>query len=130
MLVYSMKKTGKAYTSFDCEASEKDIKELLPLIRRRVKIPNRLELSLMRGTENQGISMLSNPKLWAIVMGVKETDIKYSGEATCPNVTNRQTAGELTSILNQMYQSPLYQEREPFRGEVVYKEGGRYVFKE
>jgi hypothetical protein len=130
MLVYNMEKTGKACTSFDCEASEETIKKFLPLIRRRVKIPNRLELSLMKRTENQGISMLSNPKLWAIAMGVEETDMKYSGEATCPNATNCQTAGELASLLNQMYQSPLYQEKEPFRGEVVYKERGRYMFKE
>ena len=51
-------------------------------------------------------------------------------EATYPNATNHQTADEVASVLNQAYQSPLYQKGEQFRGEVVYNERGRYVFRE
>ncbi len=37
---------------------------------------------------------------------------------------------EVASVLNQAYQSPLYQKGEQFRGEVVYKDRGRYIFRE
>jgi len=51
-------------------------------------------------------------------------------EATYPNATNNQTADELASILNQAYQSPLYEKGEIFRGIVVYKERGKYLSSE
>lgn len=123
-------KTGKAYAFFNCKASKGDIEKELPLIRECVKTPNALELSLMEGTENPSVSALSDPKLWAIVKSAKEAGMRYFMEATYLNATNHQTADEVASILNQAYQSPLYQKGEQFRGEVVYKKRGRYVFRE
>lgn len=58
----------------------------------------------------------------------KKADIKYVMEATYPNATNEQTAEELSVILNQAYQSPLYQKDEKFIGKIIYQENGKYLF--
>jgi len=119
-------KVGKAYAFFNCEASKGDIEKELPFIRKCVKTPNTLELSLMEGTD----TLTGDTQLLQIVREAKDAGIKYVMEATYPNATNHQTADEVASVLNQAYQSPLYQKGEQFRGEVVYNERGRYVFRE
>lgn len=115
-------KVGKAYAFFNCKASKGDIEKELPLIRKCVKTPNALELSLMEGTD----APIEDPR-FQFLQRIRR--MKYSMKATYPNATNHQTADELASILNQAYQSPLYEEGEKFRGEVVYDERGRYVFR-
>ncbi len=60
----------------------------------------------------------------------KESGTKYVMEATYPNSTNKQTADEVASVLNQAYQSPLYQEGEQFKGEIFYEQSGEYLFRE
>ncbi|MBS3075166.1 hypothetical protein J4429_01775 [Candidatus Pacearchaeota archaeon] len=119
-------KTGKAYAFFNCEASKRDIEKELPFIRECVKTPNALELSLMEGTD----ALIGDAQLLQIARDAKDAGIRYVMEATYSNATNHQTADEVASILNQVYQSPLYQKGEQFRGEVVFKERGRYVFRE
>lgn len=113
---------GKAYAFFDCKKSKSDIEKKLPSIRKAVKTPNNLELSLMENTN----SLEGDSQLLEIAKQAKDTQIKYVIEATYPNATNHQTANEISSILNQAYQSSLYQEGEQFRGIVVYKERGKY----
>lgn len=113
-------KSGKAYAFFDCKASKGDIERELPFIRECVKTPNELELSLMEGTD----TLKGDSQLFQIAKEAKKAGIKYVMEATYPNATNHQTADEVVSVLNQAYQSPLYQKGEQFRGEVVYKERG------
>ena len=51
-------------------------------------------------------------------------------KASYPNATNEQAADELADILNQAYQSPLYENNEQFRGEIVYKDNGSYIFRD
>ena len=111
-------KAGKAYAFFDCNASKEDIEEELPFIRKCVKTPNSLELSLTEDAD----ALTGDTQLLQIA--------KYVMEATYPNATNNQTADELASILNQAYQSPLYEKGKAFRGIVVYKERGKYLSKE
>jgi hypothetical protein len=119
-------KTGKAYAFFNCNASKGDIEKKLPYIRNAVQTPKTLELSLLEGTD----TLTGDTKLLQITKEAKEAGIKYVMEATYPNMTNHQTADEVASILNQAYQSSLYKKGEQFVGEVVYKERGRYVFRE
>ena len=88
------------------------------MIRECVKTPNSLELSLTEDAD----ALTGDTQLLQIA--------KYVMEATYPNATNNQTADELASILNQAYQSPLYEKGEIFRGIVVYKERGKYLSKE
>ena len=75
-------------------------------------------------------TLIGDSELSQIAEGAKNAGIRYLMEATNPNTTNHQTADEVASILNQAYQSLLYQEGEQFRGEVVYQEKGRYLFRE
>lgn len=118
-------KAGKAYAFFDCKASKGDIEKEFPFIRERAITPKALELSLIEGTS----ILTRDSQLLQIAREAEEAGIRYSLEATYPNATNHQTADELASILNQAYQSPLYQEREQFKGEIFYKERGKYVFR-
>jgi hypothetical protein len=119
-------KTGKAYAFFDCNASKGEIEQKIPLIRERVKTANALELSLMERTD----TLTGDAQLLQIAKEAKESGIRYVMEANYPNATNCQTAEELASVLNQAYQSQLYQKGEQFRGKIVYKDRERYVFRE
>src|SRR3989344_8833151 len=123
-----MVKEGKAYGFFDCNASKYAIESELSLIRRLVKTPSELELSLMELTENPSVSSLRDSKLRSIVNDAKDAGIRYFMEATYLNGTNKQTADEVAKILNQAYHSPLYQKGEEFGGAIVYEENGKYVF--
>ena len=96
------------------------------MIRECVKTPNSLELSLINGAD----TLIGDSQLLQIAKEAKDAGIKYVMEATYPNATNNQTADELASILNQAYQSPLYEKGKAFRGIVVYKERGKYLSKE
>lgn len=119
-------KIGEAYAFFNCNATKQEIEQEIPFIRKLVKTPGELELSLTEGMDQ----IKGDPKLLAIAKEAKEAGIRYFMEATLPNATNRATADELSSVLNQAYQSPLYQSGEQFRGEIVYKEKGEYVSRE
>ena len=119
-------KIGKAYAFFNCKASKGDVEKELPFIRECVKTPNALELSLM---EDIG-TLTGDSQLLKIAEEAKDAGIKYVMEATYPDATNHQTADEVASVLNQAYQSQLYERGEQFRGEVVYKEKGSYMFRE
>jgi len=114
---------GTAYALFDCNNSKGAIEQELPFIRESVRAPNGLELSLMNMAENPQFSSIKDPKLLAIIMGAKEAGMKYFMKAICPN----STPDEVASILNQAYQSPLYNNREQFRGEIIYKKGENYI---
>lgn len=99
-----------------------------PLLEGLVKTPKRLELHL----SDEGLTLISpnslDSELLAIDKDARRADINYVLSAkSLPTMNNRQTADELASILNQAYQSPLYQDREEFRGKIVYKEMGRYI---
>ena len=123
---YAKKESGKAYAFFNCSASIEAIEEELPLIRECVRTPSNLELALMEGTDN----LKGDPKLLQIAREAKKAGIRYVFDATYQGGTNRQTADELAGILNQAYQSPLYQEGEQFSGEIVFREKGKYLFRE
>ena len=127
-------KTGKAYAFFDCKASKAHIEATLPDIRDAVQTPGELELSLTEGMDEligfRGALRLTDPRLSQIAKQAKEANMGYVMQAFYPNATNRKTADELSAILNQAYQSPLYSRDEQFRGEIVYEENGEYVFRE
>ena len=134
-----MEKIGKAYGFFDCSASKEEIEAELPIIREITQIPSELELSLIEGMEN----LKGDSDLMAIAQDAKKKGIRYVLEATYSNptkkerqyifpfamLTNKETAKVVVDILNHAYQPPLYQKGEPFRGEVVYKEGDQYLFR-
>lgn len=120
---------GKAYAFFYCEAPKREIEETLPTIREFVQTPSELELHLLEITQDPQVYP-GKPQLSQIVAEAKLSGMRYFMEAKYPGATNEKTADELAAILNQAYQSPLYQEEEPFRGAVVYEDKGEYIFRE
>jgi len=121
----AQKTQGKAYGFFDCDATKEEIQKEIPFIRKCVNTPNELELILTEDINSLNVD-------FDLLPITQELDAKYVIEASYPDYTNEQTADELSAILNQAYQSPLYQEDERFRGEIVYKnkKNGGYVFRE
>ena len=117
---------GEAYALFYCEASEEQFKAELPKIRSLVQTPSQLEITLKKGTDLSTLG--SEEKNFAISRGAIEDGMNYSLQARCKNMTNKEAAGEVTAILNQAYQSPLYKDGVEFRGGVFYEQNGRYVF--
>ncbi|MFC2143895.1 hypothetical protein ACFLQO_00830 [Candidatus Aenigmatarchaeota archaeon] len=117
---------GKAYGFFDRRAPKNEIEGLLPKIRKLVKTPSEVDLSLIDDMDN--ITKDSYPM--SIAKDAKNAGIKYALEATYPGATNRETADEVAAILIQTYQTHLYDEGESFRGEIVFEENGKYVFRD
>ena len=120
-----MTKKGKAYGFFYCNASKEAIKSELPTIRKLVKTPSKLELSLTEGIDN----IKGDSKLMALAQEAKQDGINYVLEATYSNASNKQAADEVAGIINQAYQSPLYKDKEQFKGAVVYENKGDYIFR-
>jgi len=117
-------KAGKAYAFFDCNASKKEIEDTMPEIRKDAETPSELELSLIEGPSN----LNGDAELLEIAENAKNSGVRYVIEATYPGKSNRKTADKLVTLMNQTYQSPLYQHGEPFTGEVTYEENGEYLF--
>ena len=117
---------GRAYGFFYCNASKQEIETELPTIRELIGTPSQLELSLIEGMNN----LEGDERLTALAQEAKQDGINYMLQATYPNGTNKGTANEVASILNQAYQSPLYQTNEPFKGAIVYEEKGKYLFRD
>ena len=140
---------GKAIGFFDCKASKERLDAALPIIREDIGTPSALEHTL---TEGVGIleggfdlltayekakTQITYPDSLGFFGRIQKrteirtnTDLRYVITATLPNATNKETAQELGTILNQAFQSTLYEEREHFRGGIAYQENGRYVLKQ
>jgi hypothetical protein len=121
-----MTKEGKAYGFFHCDASKEAIESELPAIRKLVKTPSKLELSLTEGMDN----LKGDSKLKALAQEAKQDGINYVLEATYSNASNKQAADEVAGIINQAYQLPLYKKGEQFKGGIAYEDKGNYVFRE
>lgn len=117
---------GKAYGFFYCDASKQEIERRLPRIRFNASTPSDLELSLIEGVDN----LRGDSKLMALAQEAKQRGNNFVFEATYIGNTNRKTASELGDILNQVYQSPLYEANAPFKGATVYEEKGDYLFRD
>ena len=117
---------GRAYVFFYCNASKEAIEAELPTIRKLVKTPSQLELSLIEGMDN----IRGDEKLTALAQEAKQDGINYILQATDPNGTNKDASNELVSILINAYQSSLYKAGEPFKGAIVYEEKDEYIFRD
>jgi hypothetical protein len=144
---YKNKSVGKAYGFFYCNASKEAIESELPTIRKMVKTPSNLELTLIKGInwdsnfgkELQTLSTQSlseghkRSKMFSAINFLKAMSAvgnsNYSIQAEYSGATNQEAADEVAGILNQAYQSPLYKDKGQFRGEVVYEDKGEYVFR-
>ena len=115
---------GQAYAFFNCYEPKKEIEAELPTIRKRAQVPNDLELLLTESI------LLVPDGLLPIARNAVNNGLHYLLHATHPKATNKATADYLAQVLNQAYQSPLYQEGEAFEGGVVYKgKDSEYIFR-
>src|SRR3989344_5527578 len=115
-----MKKEGKAYGFLKCDKSLREIKETMPIIRKYTKTPSNLELSIV-----EGISKIIGDRLLheTVIPDLQEEGkCNYAFEARLEGANNRATANELTAILNQAYQSDLFNPKpQNFYSTVVYE---------
>lgn len=117
---------GKAYGFFYCDASKQEMETELPTIRELVGTPSQLELSLIEGMDN----IKGDKRLTALAQEARQYSINYMLQATYPHGTNRDAADEVASILNQAYQSPLFETKKLYKGAIAYEENGEYVFRD
>lgn len=114
---------GLAYAFFDCDAAKEDIEGGLPTLREFAQTPNELELTLKE--EIAPKDFIGDLKY--IAKDAKRAGIRYQIQAKLPGYDNKRAADEVADILNQAYQSPLYSDKEQFRGKVFYEQSGRYI---
>lgn len=114
---------GKAYGFFHCGASRKAIETELPIIRRLVGTPSKLELSLTDDMNN----VRALPGLTDIAQRAENSGMNYLLTATYPDETNKRAAMEVSSILGQAEHSILCEGKGPLKGAIFYEEAGRYV---
>jgi len=117
-----MTEIGKAYGFFDCDVTKGKIEELLPIVRSYAQTPSDLKHYLVEGMDNLGDVPDSISEFG------KNKGFKYALKAELPNASNKETADEVGHILNQVYQSPLFKDSDPFSGEVVHEDNGKLVF--
>ena len=118
---------GTAYGFFDCDASQNAIEAELPSIRAVVKSPKSLNLHLTDGTSNvvTGYALLKE-----LVDRAQNANMRYMIEAELPRASNEQAATAFVAVLNQAYQSPLFDTNEPFRGEIAFEENGTFHYRD
>ena len=117
---------GKAYAFFSCNAPLAQILLELPKIREVAKIPGKLELSLFEGTQPFN-RMHREIELRHLANQAAEAGLQYILEAKCPGKSNSETADHVADVLNQAYQSPLYQNGEQFFGDILYRKRSKYI---
>ena len=118
---------GQAYGFFSCNATKDMIEAQLPAIRKLTQTPSDLELWLTESIDNPELP----EDLLPIAQEAAGEGLRYVLQATYSKATNEKTADYLVNLLNQTYQSPLYQEGETFEGGIVYKgDNNKYVFRD
>ena len=110
---------GKAYALFRCEVPLEEIREILPYAHDAVEAPKDLELKLYE-LNSLDVNKLDEG-LGQYVNMAKDAGINYGLIAELPGASNEETAREVSDVLNQMYQSNLFDGCGDFRGELAYK---------
>ena len=120
-----MEKEGRAYAFVDCVSPIREIEENLSVIRECAQTPADLELRI---TTPHKINT-NDEELIEIIEEAKRTDKNYVFEATLRGATNRKTADELADIMIYLFRAVYEEKGIPFRGEIRYEEGGKYLFR-
>ena len=114
---------GTAYGTVYCPASKSAIDAELPTIRRLVGTPSDLELSLTDADDTRTASD-NTPD---IVRTAQADGRNYVIKTAYPGASNGAAAAETAYLLNQAYQSTLYNPNDTFNGAIAYKTGNDYV---
>lgn len=119
-----MAKTGEAYGFLKYGGKIEDILKYIPAVRNSALTPPELSLTIIEGAEN--LETKSDSGLAELVELAKGANLNYVFRANLPGKDNAETAGELGDMINQLYQTPLYQEGQEFCAEIAYKNGDEY----
>ena len=119
-----MAKTGEAYGFLKYGGRADDILKYIPSVRNSALTPPEMSLQLIAGVEN--VDTTGDSGLADLVQRAKGADFNYAFKANLPNADNATTAGELGDTINQLYQTPLYQEGQEFYAEIAYKQNDKY----
>ena len=115
-----------AIAAYDSRAAQADIESELKPIRELTETPSGLEIALVEGAEN-----LPEGGDKELTDRAKGMGLRYAMRGTRQGASDEKTATDIAAILNQAYQSPLFQEKEQFRGEIFYRKGnGDYALME
>ena len=138
------KQGGKAYAFFDCDASKVQIEAELPQIREDARTPTGLNLKLSQGIaglklEKELLDPLSFPADYRVMSKERLatareerrplSSMKYALVAEYDQMDNKQVAGELGDVVNNIH---LRYNKDTgfFRGAIVYKDNAEYVLRE
>ena len=118
-------RTGEAIGFLDSGDRVDRFKGELSKIERLVNTPSGVHMSFSKNPK--GITGDADLK----AIGALADQIGLTGvvRASFPGQTNQRAADELAAIGNQAYNSPVYDNGEEFRGEIVYKQGNEYVLR-
>ncbi len=103
------------YGFFHCDASIEKIKTELPYICKLVETPCQFELSSTKDMNYLGDETLTTLAQEATKQGINYVLQTTSSDRTKTNIT---PADEAASVLNQAYNSNLYNEKDPFKGKI------------
>lgn len=119
------KSDGTARAFFNCNAKQNVIRREIKNIRLMVEVPDavRLTLGAIKKVHPHNDLLLSDE-----IKNALAYNIKYSLKATYPGATNEAAAVELVAIMNQAYQSPLYNKGDYFVGQIFYEKGGKSCY--
>lgn len=119
-----MAKAGEAYGFLKYKGRIEDILEYIPAVRDCALTPPELSLQVIEGAEN--LDTTADSGLAELVRLAQGANLNYVLKANLPNADNAGTANELKDIVNQLYQTSLYKQGEPFCAEIAYREGSEY----
>src|SRR3989344_9483152 len=122
---------GKAFGFFECTAPFIIVGEEIFCIKKINQLPQSLELLLMEGLRHLNDQHLAQRiREFLLKENPDILHCRYLLEVGYPNHSNKETANENAAILNQLYNTPLFEHEESFAGEIVYEENGICRFRD
>ena len=121
--------TGTAYAFFDCRADTKEISLTIEDVTKTSPKGTLDTLVLdVRDIRDDATQALVEPGSDAHFQSAWDGGLPYVVKATSQERPSVEIAKDLGMLLNQLYNSPLYENDEEFRGEIAYDVGnGTYA---
>jgi len=117
---------GKAYGFFQCDASLEEIAAVLPEVREYSETPLPVEFFFMHA----GDALLPAPDMMDLLEEGRTHGQNYAVEAFYPGKKHEEAADELKLMLQGLYRSGLYPECQDFFGDIVFKKGRDWEYKD
>lgn len=114
--------SGIGYAFFACRSH--DVRDISETVGTAWGLTGQLPTATidLRDARVSDISELLEPGAHEYAALAAEANLPYVLRMTSPNATGRAVADEIGGVLNQLYNTHLYEEGEEFRGEIVYRD--------